>query len=214
MNIKTLKNPLHEDQYFKEAFTKKYIFLHHTAGANAQSAIEWWNSKPDRIATPFIIDRDGTIYENFDPKYWSFALGVKGGTYIEKASIHIEIVSFGGLVKEGNNYFYEPTPTSKTHIYPSMVVPQITKYRGWDFMENYTDPQVAAVLSMVPELLKDFPTIKVQPSIRDFWLLRDPRVIMNLPSGIWSHTSVRPDKSDIFPQQNLIEGLYGLFPHD
>lgn len=216
MDIKILPHPLLTNQFFNEKAYKKYIFLHHTAGASAQSAIEWWNSKPDRIATPFIIERDGAIYQNFDPALWSYALGVKGGTFIEKAAIHIEIVSYGGLVKEGDEFFTS-TPHSKTHINPAEVVPMIPSYRGFNYFQDYTDAQVASVLALVPYLLNLFPSIKVQPSIKDFWLLRDlmdSKGIMSLPSGIWSHTTVRRDKSDIIPQQNLIEGLYGLFPHN
>lgn len=213
MNIEVLPHPLKTNQFYAEAQFKKYIFLHHTAGSSAQSSIEWWNSKPDHIATPFIIERDGTIYKNFEPKFWSFALGVKGGTYIEKAAIHVEIVSYGGLIRENDSYFYEPNSHSKTHVNPVEVVPMLPKYRGWGYFQQYTDAQVASILQLIPELLKEFPTIKVQPSIKDFWVLRDPATIRNLPSGIWSHTSVRPDKSDIIPQQNLIEGLYGLYSH-
>lgn len=212
MNFEILKHPLATNQFYNEAPFKRYIFLHHTAGASAQSAIEWWNSKPDHIATPFIIERDGTIYENFDPKLWSFALGVKGGTYIEKAAIHIEIVSYGGLIEQDGSYL-TARPHSKTHIDPKEVVPMIPSYRGYSCFQNYTDAQVASVLQLVPYLIDKFPGIKVQPSIKDFWKLQDPKVIMALPSGIWSHTSVRPDKSDIIPQQNLIEGLYNLYPH-
>lgn len=212
MNIQRLKRPLQEDQYYKVAFLKKYIFLHHTAGASAQSAIEWWNSKPDRIATPFIIDRDGTIYENFEPKYWSYALGVKGGTYIEKASIHIEIVSFGKIEKEGDEYYFQLSQkTSRTKVPGSDIITFDESYRDCFFYQKYTDAQVASILSLVPELIKEFPSIQIQPSIKGFWELQNKNA--NLPSGLWSHTSVRKDKSDIFPQPNLIEGLYSLYPH-
>lgn len=210
MDIKILPHPLLTNQFYNEKTFKKYIFLHHTAGASAQSAIEWWNSKPDHIATPFIIERDGTIYQNFDPSLWSYALGVKGGTFIEKAAIHIEIVSYGGLVKVGDDYFTSAS-NSKTHINPIEVVPMVTKYRGYDYFQDYTDAQVASVLQLVPYLLQLFPSIKMQASIKDFWVLRDKP--LSLTPGLWSHTSVRPDKSDIIPQQNLIEGLYGLYPH-
>lgn len=212
MNIETLKRPLQDDQFYKQAFLKKYIFLHHTAGASAQSAIEWWNSKPDRIATPFIIERNGTIYENFDPKYWSYALGVKGGTYIEKSAIHIEIVSFGKIDKEGNDFYFQLNPQShKTPIPESDVKVFDQPYRDCFFYQKYTDAQVASILALLPELLREFPSITVQPSIKNFWELQNKN--SNLPPGIWSHTSVRKDKSDIFPQENLIEGLYSLFPY-
>lgn len=209
MNLQVLKHPLLTNQFYNEKTFKKYIFLHHTAGASASGAIEWWNSKPDHIATPYIIERDGAVYENFDPHLWSFALGVKGGTFIEKASIHIEIVSYGGLRKVGDSYL-TAAPNSKTHIDPDEVVDLGSDYRGYRYFQKYTDEQVKSTLALIEYLLPLFPGIKVQNNLTNFWLLN--KNIFQLPSGIWSHTSVRPDKSDIIPQKNLIDGLYGLFP--
>ena len=55
------KLPVLSGQYYHEKQTKTHIFLHHTAGGSAASSVAHWNSKPDHIATAYIIDRDGTI---------------------------------------------------------------------------------------------------------------------------------------------------------
>ncbi len=86
-------------QYFAEEFPKKQIYLHHTVGGTAKSTFDWWNGTPDRVGTAFIIDRDGTIYQVFDPKYWAFHLGLTTSNNLitNKSSIGIEIANWGAL---------------------------------------------------------------------------------------------------------------------
>src|SRR3972149_4662478 len=88
-------------QYYPKANQKTMIFWHHTAGTTAQGAIDWWNQTPVAVGTAYLIDRDGTIFEVFDPKLWAYHLGVKNDDdYIEKNSIGIEIVAAGQLYLE------------------------------------------------------------------------------------------------------------------
>lgn len=208
MEIKKPPVALLENQYYKQTQMKDYIFLHHTAGLNVKSIIEWWNSKPDHIATPYLIDRDGSIYELFDPHYWSYALGVKGGTSMEKASIHIELVSLGQLYKLGTEY----RGIGKKLVDPSEVYTLPSDFRGSRYYHRYTDEQIASLEWLLKKLMKDF-GIKKQPEnlLAGFWDYREP-FKEAFTEGIWSHTSVRKDKSDIHPQTNLINMVYNLVP--
>ncbi len=43
--------------------------LHHTAGGSARSTFNYWNGNATRIATAYIVERDGTIFEVFDPRH-------------------------------------------------------------------------------------------------------------------------------------------------
>jgi N-acetyl-anhydromuramyl-L-alanine amidase AmpD len=205
MEIKKPPIALQENQFYPQAQTKKYIFLHHTAGLNPTSIIKWWNSKPDHIATPYLIDRDGSVYELFDPKYWSYALGVKGGTSIEKATIHIELISLGRLFKKGTKYFSE---VGQREIAENDVLILPEPFRGSQFYHKYTEAQIQSTMELLKYLMEKF-KIPKQDNFKGFWNYRDP-IKDPLESGIWSHTSVRVDKSDIVPQEGLIQGLYNL----
>jgi N-acetyl-anhydromuramyl-L-alanine amidase AmpD len=188
--------PLKSNQYYQGINPKKYIFLHHTAGGSAASSVAHWASNPDHIATPYIIDRDGTIYECYDPKYWAYHLGVKGNSAIEKASIGIEICSYGAL-KNGVTY------TGKT-IAPEKRVE--TVFRGEKEWEAYTPEQIASLKLLIPYLLDKF-KIPLQPDRKNFWEYKNPAT---LPPGVWSHSTVRKDKIDIAPQPAIVEMVYGL----
>lgn len=200
-SINVKKHPLKTDQYYQGVFPKKYIILHHTAGGSATSSIAGWEATPDHIATPYVIDRDGTIYECYDPKYWAYSLGVKGGTDIEKAAIPIEICSYGQLKKNSEGKYIAYTGRE---ISPEKVV--ATSFRGFEYWEAYTPEQIASLNLLLIYLMDRF-KIEVQKEVEKFWEYRDPKT---LPSGIWSHTTVRKDKVDIFPQKEIVDLVYGL----
>lgn len=196
----TKKIPLKHDQYYQGVYPKKYIFLHHSAGSTAASAIAHWAATPDHIATPYIVDRDGTIYECFPPEMWAYHLGVKGNSAIEKASIGIELVAWGQLtLKEGKYYTY-----TKKQL-PDLEVVAVD-FRGHKFYQKYTPEQIAALKVLLPYLLDRF-EIPLQTNRKSFWEYVDP---LKLPSGVYSHTTVRKDKVDIFPQPEIVELVYGL----
>lgn len=221
-DIKTIPLPL--NQYYQGVYAKKHIVLHHTAGASAASSVAHWASNPDHIATPYIIDRDGTIYETFDPKYWAYHLGVKGNTAIEKSSIGIEICSYGSLAvaikdkpgkyKKGDFLTYTgrliaPGKIVKTHpfrpnVNPFAGTPDVS-YTG-TVWEKYADEQIAALKLLLPYLIDRF-KIPIQANREKFYEYQDPN---KLPPGIWSHSTVRKDKIDIAPQPAIVEMVYGL----
>lgn len=193
--------PLKADQYYQSVYPKKYIFLHHTAGGSAASSISGWAANPEHIATPYVIDRDGTIFECFDPKYWAYSLGVKGQTGLEKATIPIEICSYGQLTKTAAGDYIAYTGRK---ISSEAVV--VLDFRGFKYFEAYTTAQIAALKTLLPYLVDRF-KITLQENRKNFWEFRDPAT---LPPGIYSHTTVRKDKIDIFPQKDLIELVSGL----
>lgn len=190
------KLPLASNQYYQSKHPKKYIFLHHTAGGSAASSIAHWASNPDHIATPYLIDRDGTIYECYNPEMWAYHLGVKGNSAIEKASIGIEICSYGAL-RNGKTYTGKLIPEEK----------QVkVDFRGELFWEAYTPEQIEALRQLLPYLMGRF-AIPLQADASTFYEYQNPST---LPPGVYSHTTVRKDKYDIFPQPDLVELVKGL----
>lgn len=198
MNIK--KFPLAENQYYKQAFSKTSIFLHHTAGGSAASSIAYWASNPEHIATPYLIDRDGIIYECYDPNYWAYSLGVKGNSQIERSAIPIEICSYGNLVLKDGRFL---NWTGK-EVKPDKVIK--CSFRGFDYYEKYTDEQIKALYELLPFLVSKF-NLKLQSDKTNFFEFQNPNKLL---PGIWSHSTVRKDKVDIFPQKELVELVYNL----
>jgi N-acetyl-anhydromuramyl-L-alanine amidase AmpD len=196
------KLPLKENQYYQGVYDKKYIILHHTAGGSAASSIAGWAATPEHIATPYVIDRDGTIYECYDPKFWAYSLGVKGNSEIEKAAIPIEIACYGALTEKNGKWI---TYTGN-EIQPAQTIKLNTAFRGFQVWEAYTPEQISALKKLLPYLVDKF-KIRLQSDRNNFWEYQDPS---KLPSGIYSHTTVRKDKIDIFPQPDLVELLKSL----
>ena len=42
---------------------RRFLVIHFTAGASAQSSIDWWKQLNNGVCAHFIIERDGTIYQ-------------------------------------------------------------------------------------------------------------------------------------------------------
>ena len=197
--------PFPEEQYYRREGDKKQIVLHHTvSGDGVEGDINWWLSTPDRIATAFIIARDGVIYQNFNSKYWAHHLGIKmsvfnshgidpGGANVKLNinSIGIELDSWGPLKN------------------PDMVKDPVQYeggYRGYEWYEAYTEQQLDSLKELLEYLCAKY-EIPVTYN-EDMW---DVSVrALNGEPGIWSHTSYRPDKSDVHPQPTLIDILNNL----
>lgn len=193
--------PLDKGQYREEKTAKTHIILHHTAGGSAAGAIAGWNATPERVATAYLIEKDGTIYEVYNPEFWANHLGKGVPTSLEKASIGIEIVNYGQLTAKTNGDLLTYTGRK---IAPEKAVK--CDFRGFQYYEAYTPEQIAALSRLLPYLMDKF-SIKPQADRKNFWEYRDPKT---LPSGIWSHTTVRKDKVDIFPQKEIVDLVYGL----
>lgn len=102
IDSKTLRLPATE--YVDEVVKKDLIVLHYTAGSSARSAYNSWitpvNGKPNRVATAYVVDLDGTIYEVFPPEKWAWHLGMTAcnpQSANDRRSIGIEIVNVGPL---------------------------------------------------------------------------------------------------------------------
>lgn len=216
--IKIIKYPLPETQYRKEAFAKKQIYLHHTvSGGGAEGDINYWKSTPERVATAILIERDGDIYECFDPKYYAYALGITKDLvkkYGSKAvpdpnelcarhSVQIELDSWGGLTKDATGNWLN---SAKQIMKPDDVIEYPNGFRGFKAFEKYTDAQIASVKYLLELWCKEFGIPKTyNPDIWDV-----TKRAYNLEGGIYTHCSVRPDKSDLHPQYEVIEMLKNL----
>src|SRR5919109_600338 len=104
MNV-SLEWRLGAAEYFAHSHPKDLVVLHHTVGASARSTFESWRTDGKRIATAYIVERDGAIYEIFPPECWAYHIGVKGRRELDRRSIGIEIASEGALECRAGQYF-------------------------------------------------------------------------------------------------------------
>lgn len=164
MLIDNVKFALDPGQYFAESMPKTQIVLHFTAGGTASGAFETWKRDPVQVATAFIVDKDGKIYQCFNPSYWAYHLGVNvaaGNVYhkFDRQSIGIEMVNWGGLKEDGfslncwpNNYktfLCQTTDTDKAYVSPK-------PWRGFQYWNAYTEAQLASVYDLVHQLCRQF----------------------------------------------------------
>lgn len=157
MNI--VKQHLPDGQYIKALFPKKNIVLHHTVSSNAQSALNWWKVTPERVATAFVVDKDGTVYEAFDPKFWAHHLGLRHrrNTELNMRSVGIEIVNEGQLRQKPFGWEWNFVNGTRPQWYRGEgVVSLESPWRGYSHWAAYTDAQYVATSELVKYICEMF----------------------------------------------------------
>ncbi len=195
---------LDRKDYIATETAKDLIVLHHTVGGTAQSTIDYWKSDPARVATAYVVERNGVVYEVFDPKCWAFHLGLKeSGGAVDKRSIGIEIAGEGGLTqRDGKLYCFDRV--SDRTLFKGDSYDNQTAWRGYRFFSAYTDAQVGAVTELVNQLATQFKIPRQTPANH-----LDTDDAYRKFQGVIAHFHVRADKSDVhpgFPWQKLVDG--------
>ncbi len=225
---------LSEEEYIKTETTKETIWLHHTAGGSRPDwTIGGWekdfqkddsgnpvldsngNPKPIKVGTSFVIGRkssttdetiwDGKILRAFEDKYWAYHLGIsKYSMSLNSSSIGIEICNYGPLTQKNGQFFNYVNKPIKEKEVVELDIP----FRGYKFWERYTDAQLESTRKLIIYLSNKW-GIEIQKGIytRD-WFDYNEGWFSN--GGLRSHTQVRKDKFDIFPQPEMIQMLNSL----
>jgi N-acetylmuramoyl-L-alanine amidase len=198
--IDTVRDNKDKSFYFEEETEKRKIILHFTMGYLKGDIA---TLTKQHVSVPFVVGRNGNIYNLFASKFWSYHLGpsaMGGNTAMSKECIGIEISNIGPLLKSGNNLV---TTYSKDDVYCSLEETQFytklkTKYRGYEYYASYTDAQYKAVIQLIKFLCAkyDIPKNTLAEAVRynimtatDFTKFK----------GILSHVNCRTDKVDIGP---------------
>lgn len=198
---------------------KEWLFLHHTAGwHDPYQVIDIWG-KDDRgsIATEFVlggqsvkggdIKHDGVVVQAFPKGGYAWHLGT-GNNVMHRCSVGIEVCNFGSI-SNGKTYVGVPAD-------PHQVVELAKPFRGNKYWHAYSDKQLSSLKKLILYIanrdLIDIhkglvPLIKQKGA--DAFDLYDPTLVEKT-KGLWSHTNVRKDKVDMFPQQELLDMLLSL----
>lgn len=224
-----------DEEYVKEETKKDTIWLHHTAGGSRPDwSINGWekdylkdksgrpildtsgNIRPLRVGTSYIVGRsssttdenlwDGKILRAFDDKFWAYHLGISNNSEkLNSSSIAIELCNYGPLTlgRDGRFYNYINKP-----LKDSEVVKLDRPFRGYEYFERYTDRQLENTRKLIHYLINKH-AITIEGKIyNDKWFDYDDKWFIT--GGIRSHSQVRRDKFDIFPQKEMIQMLNSL----
>ena len=170
----------------------EYVFLHHTAGWHNpfRTVDHWGRDNRGKVATEFVLG--GQSIKGDDDQH-------DGG---------IEVNNFG-WIKDGKTY-------AGTRADRSQIVVLSKPFRGYSTWHRYSDKQIEVLRDWIlwigerdgidireglPKLIKSIGADAFE-YIQD---VRDGKL-----KGLWTHTNVRKDKVDMFPQPELMDMLVSL----
>ena len=199
---------------------KEYVFLHHTAGWNNPfSTIDHWG-RDDRgaIATEFVLGGqsvrgndnkyDGEMVQAFPEGGYGWHLGKNGSQYMHTNSVAIEVCNFGYIV-DGKTY-------AGTRVDESQIVTLKEPFKGYKTWHRYSDKQIENLrlwLLWIAErdnidVREGLPSLIKEEGAKAFEFNSD--AYYGKIKGTWTHTNIRKDKFDMFPQDELLEMLTNL----
>jgi len=135
------------NNYYEKEYKKTQIVIGHN-GRRDMRHYEGWihrrNGQYKRTAH-FTIDKDGTVYQHFNPKYYSDFVGVDQ----DKGNISILLVNEGWLKNDSLNNVYIDW---LGHTYSKSRSVLERSWRGHHFWMNYRNPQMKVLKELVTQL--------------------------------------------------------------
>lgn len=227
---------LSDDLYYQENIKKETIWLHNTGGGSRPDwSVNGWEKefekdlsgnpvldqngriKPLKVGVSYIIGRkssstdesiwDGKILNTFDDKYWAYHLGINNNQSLDlnSKSIGIEFCNYGPLTLGVDGRFYNSV---NKLVNEKDVVKLDRPFRGYDYFEKYTDAQLNNARNLIIYLINKH-DIQIEGRIyNENWFNYNTSYQTN--GGIRSHSHVRKDVFDIFPQKEMIQMLNSL----
>jgi hypothetical protein len=217
LEIKTQFLP--KGEYLVGPTKKEWVFLHHTAGwENPYNTITAWaRDTRGAIATEFVLGGpritngdsswDGELVQAFPAGGYGWHLGT-GNNVMHRNSVGIEVCNFG-WIRNGRTYVNTVADTSQ-------IVTLARPFRGHRTWHRYSDKQIQVLKDWILfianrdniDVRKGLPELVRQRGADAFDVF--DIAMCERTKGLWSHTNVRRDKVDMFPQQELIDMLLSL----
>lgn len=211
---------LPKGEYLEGPSKKEYCFLHHTAGWNNpyKTVNNWAKDTRGRIATEFVLggqkltngnaDYDGVMVQCMPDGAYGWHLGKNGSQYMHKHSVGIEVNNFGYL-KDGKAY-------QGSTAHESQIVELAEPFRGYKYWHRYSDAQIEALDKWIRwigerdgiDIRAGLPALVKEHGAAAFEWNAD--AYYGKVKGLWTHTNTRKDKTDMFPQQELLDLLVSL----
>jgi hypothetical protein len=211
--------------FYKGPTPKKQIYIHHTAGATKSPAktIRGWNKRTDHVATHYITNNLGDKEQLYADEAWANHLGLKSKVFkaygykyqnLNKVSLGIEMQSYGWCdLKNGKYITYYGNELSADRVgRPVDKNGNYISYKGHKYYEKYNSQNIAHVKDIVTGWMSKYGI----PFVYDYDDLFpnsgqpiSSKALSGAP-GVYTHNSVRTDKSDVWPQKELIDMLKSI----
>lgn len=204
-------------KHFKGGGTpKSQIVLHHTVGGDKPApVVEYWNRYVSgRVGTHFVIGKNGEIVQTMDLQNWASHINCDGKgnagnskqiIEIEKRTVGIELCAWGGLI-EYKGKFYTSYGVKPQNIIEETKVCKVS-FRGFEAYDRYSNPQLLALKKLLVFLANTL-NLDITKNCADNFELSDKAHSQEMV--VCSHTNFRKDKSDVYPQPELIDLLKSL----
>jgi N-acetyl-anhydromuramyl-L-alanine amidase AmpD len=177
--------------YYQEAVPKRRIVVHFTAGY-LKGDLAALTRKNNHVSVPFVVARDGTIYNLFSSKYWSYHLGkgAQGGNQeMSSSAVAIELSNVAYLRPKGgaliDPYGAPYCTPADTSAYVTLPKP----YRGYTTFATFTDAQYVSLINLLRYLTRSYaipPAFIPEPARYDVY----PKV--DSFRGITTHVNYQP----------------------
>jgi N-acetylmuramoyl-L-alanine amidase len=181
-----------ESFFYKEVTPKHRVVLHYTAGY-LRGDIATLTTMGNHVSVPFVVARDGTIYNLWASRYWSYHLGAGaqgGNTQMSKTSVAIELSNIGWLTRRGSNLV---TYFGNSDVYCSAgetkFYTRIPPYREKSYFATFTDVQYESVIKLLRYLTDTYAIPRVFLSATERY---DVLATVDSFRGITSHVNYRP----------------------
>ena len=214
------KHFLPSGEYKVGPTSKEYVFLHHTAGWHKPlNCIDSWG-RDDRgaVATEFVLGGqsikgddnswDGTMVQAFPDGNYGWHLGKNGSQHMHTHSVGVEVCNFG-YINNGKTY-------AGTTAHESQIITLDKEFRGHKTWHKYSDTQIESLRKWILYIaerdnidVRDGLVTEIRKNGADGFEFNE-NAYYGKVKGMWTHTNTRKDKSDMFPQQELIDMLLSL----
>lgn len=213
---------LDENQYVKRQVKNQYMMLHHTAGgANPYRCIDLWGrDKRGRIATEFVLggqdhrtgddEYDGVMVQAFPKGNYAYHIGASGSGRMNKTTVGLEICSIGYLNSQHESYVGKKALSTQ-------VIELDEPFRRKKHWHRYSDKQMEEVEKWI-KFIGERDGIDVTLGLKQ-WIKRyGPEKAFGFQQdayygkvkGLLSHTNVRKDKMDVYPDPRLVDIIMSL----
>ena len=190
------------DFFYPDPQGKTAIVLHFTVGyltGDLATLVE----QGSHLSVPFVIGRNGTVYQLFNSKYWSYHLGrgtIGGNTVGSKHTIAIELSNIGPLTRHDgelhNIYGSKYCTVAEKSFYTKLD----SSYRKYTYYSTFTDEQYESLSKLISYLCGKFNIPReFLPEEKRYRLFSSTDEALTF-SGICSHVNFRAyGKVDIGP---------------
>lgn len=150
MEINTVSYPLLETNYYKEVYQKTQIVVGHSGRKDMRHYYAWTNRRNGNYkkTATFSIEKDGTINQHYDPKYYSDFLGCEQ----DKCNISIILVNEGWLKLNDMNVFVDWLG----HTYSKNTDLLEKNWRNHKYWIKYTEEQFKSLKYLINHLCEEF----------------------------------------------------------